>query len=112
MLACSAQDILAQLPEKKRRIVRVEIADPKKRSELLDMLALSETYNQRLAAHKKSRAEGAAREREQAELEELRQRKKHVLMQLFTLSGEAKLPGVLTHLQEFLNDPLSGKVRQ
>lgn len=74
------------------------------------MLTLSATYHQRVAAHKKSRSEGEARMREVAELEELRQRKKHVLLQLFTMSGEAKLPGVLKHLEAFLDDPLSGKV--
>ncbi len=98
------------MPQKKRSIVRVEIADPVKKAELLEMLSLSTTYNQRVAAQKKSRSEGEARQREVAEIEELRQRKKHVLLQLFTMSGEAKLPGVLKHLEVFLDDPLSGKV--
>jgi hypothetical protein len=110
LLYTITQDILAQLPEKQRRIVRVSIADPVKQAELQETLSLSATYNQRVAAHKKSRSEGEARQREAVELEELRQRKKHALLQLFTMSGEAKLPGVLKHLEAFLDDPLSGKV--
>jgi hypothetical protein len=61
--------------------------------------------------HKKTAAGDVAnRERNAVELAELKQRKKHVLMALFTKSGEAKLPAILKHLDAFLDNPLSGKV--
>lgn len=37
--------------------------------------------------------------------------KNAILMQLFTRSGEAKLSSIMTYIDDFLNDPLSGKVR-
>jgi hypothetical protein len=37
--------------------------------------------------------------------------RKAALLSLFTLSGAAKVDSVLTHVGEFLSDPLSGKVR-
>ena len=91
--------------------MRVGIEDPVKQQELKELLELSSKFNERVAAQKKSRAEGAARQQEMLEIEEMRARKKHVLLQLFTKSGEAKLPGILAHLTTFLDDPLSGKVR-
>jgi len=104
------KDILTQLPEKQRRIVQVPIEDLNKRSEMTSMLALAAEYEEKLSAHKRSRAQGAERAQEMEELAEMRARKKNVLMQLFTMSGEAKLPAILKHLEAFLDDPLSGKI--
>jgi hypothetical protein len=106
----ASQDILAQLPEKQRRIVRVPIHDPACCAELKDMLSLAAQYQEAQMAQKRSRSVGEARQKELRELEELRERKKHVLMTLFTKSGEAKLPAVLAQLEAFLDDPMSGKV--
>jgi hypothetical protein len=91
--------------------VRVPIQDPVICAELKDMLTLSAQYQERQLAQKKSRSVGEARQQELRELEELRERKKHVLMTLFTKSGEAKLPAVVKQLEAFLDDPMSGKVR-
>ncbi len=104
------KDILTQLPEKQRRIVQVPIEDLHKRSEMTSMLALAAEYEEKLMAQKRSRAQGAERAQEMEELAEMRARKKNVLMQLFTMSGEAKLPAILKHVEAFLDDPLSGKV--
>lgn len=104
------KDILKQLPEKQRHIVKVEISDTEKRDQMQELLGLAAKFEEKLSLHKKSRSEGAERQQEAAELEEMRVRKKHVLMELFTMSGEAKLPAILQHLGNFLDNPLSGKV--
>ncbi len=105
------KDILAQLPEKQRRIQKVDVLDPLKRADMKQMLALATQYEDMVTKHKKTAAGDVAnRERNAVELAELKQRKKHVLMALFTKSGEAKLPAILKHLDAFLDNPLSGKV--
>lgn len=104
------KDILAQLPEKQRRIIKVPIEDLGKKSEMAGLLSLAEEYEEKLAAQKRSRLQGAERAREMEELADMRARKKNILMGLFTMSGEAKLPAILTHMDAFLDDPLSGKV--
>ena len=105
------KDILAQLPEKQRRIVKVPIEDTARKTEMMGMLSLAEEYEEKLAAQKRSRSQGAERAREMEELAEMRARKKNILMSLFTMSGEAKLPAILKHMDTFLDDPLSGKVK-
>lgn len=104
------KDILKQLPEKQRHIVKVDIADVEKRTQMQELLGLAAKFEEKLTLHKRSRSEGAERQAEAAELEEMRVRKKHVLMELFTMSGEAKMPAILKHLEAFLDNPLSGKV--
>lgn len=104
-------DILTQLPPKERHVVKVDIQDPAKKAEMVGMLSLAAEYEEKLAAQKKSRLQGPARVQELEELAELRAKKKHILMNLFTMSGEAKLPAILKHMDTFLDNPLSGKVK-
>ena len=44
------------------------------------------------------------------ELNDLVRQRKNYLMELFTKSGEAKLPAILKQLKSFLDNPISGKV--
>ena len=104
------KDILAQLPCKTRQIIRVTIENKEKSTELYNLLHLTSKYEEEVKKQKKSKAIGEEKQRELNELNELRMRKKTVLMSLFTKSGEAKLPAILKHLEGFLDDKLSGKV--
>jgi SWI/SNF-related matrix-associated actin-dependent regulator of chromatin subfamily A-like protein 1 len=105
------KDILSQLPPKQRKIVKVAVKDAKKAEELKRMLSLADEYTEKLANFKLSTYTDLEQKRvKMEELAALRQEKKHVLMTLFTQSGEAKLPAILDHVTKFLDNPLSGKV--
>jgi SWI/SNF-related matrix-associated actin-dependent regulator 1 of chromatin subfamily A len=123
-------DILLSLPRKKREVVKVEVHDKAKRIELRRLLALFRANEDAKGwkaggggGKRVRRAAGAVVTDETAAVaagEDNKDKdfarlappdeKMSLLLQLFTQSGEAKLPAVLQHIQAHLDDPTSGKI--
>ena len=111
------KDILSSLPEKVREVVKVDVKDDAKKAALrkqLDMFLLHEAgkatgLNKKV---RKTTSEDSLTTTGSTPSETPEDRKAHMslLLQLFTHSGEAKLPGVLEHVKIFLDNPRNGKL--
>ena len=127
------KDILTQLPKKIRYVVRVDIRDENKRQDLRNIREQILERERTISAAKswKKRRVSLTKlnyvdqeinddneivnqdETYKKMIEDAAQgakERKSLLMDLFTKSGEAKLPAILGHLENFLNDKLSGKI--
>jgi SWI/SNF-related matrix-associated actin-dependent regulator of chromatin subfamily A-like protein 1 len=111
------KDILQSLPSKQREVIRVEVQDETKREELRRLLALfkaneesKESGNTSSVKKLKRNETSSAAVSSSNNSETSEHEKMSLLLQLFTQSGEAKLPGVLQHIKKFLDDPNSGKI--
>jgi len=139
MIRRMKKDILAQLPDKIRHIVKVDIPDDQNKAEMAELLAIITQYEDFLLKKRKineidsvfdiseanrdmnsnsSRGEYRNHNEEMRDLkrstndrlEELRVKKKHAILKLFNLSGQSKLPAIMQKLTLFLDDRLAGKV--
>ena len=131
MISRLKRDILTQLPPKRRHIVDVKVADEKLACELRsvddevklpnllsrrDLLKLIKSFEGRKRDHRLVVEEESTNSSSSEiavpllALPDATGSRKAVLMQLFTKSGVAKIPGILDHLRDFLDDPMSGKV--
>jgi len=139
MIRRMKKDILAQLPDKVRHIVKVDIPDDQNRAEMAELLAIITQYEDLLLKKRKinemdsvydisetnremnvnSNGREYRNHNEEMQdlkkntndrLEELRMKKKHAILKLFNLSGQSKLPAIMKKLTVFLDDRLAGKV--
>lgn len=113
------KDILTQLPQKKRYLVKVGVEDEPERRRLRSMLSQLSQYEELLKKRKVTRSKhrrphDEVDEEEQDEdvdpLDDAKKKRKSLLMELFRDSGIAKLPSILKQLQRFLDVDGGGKV--
>lgn len=131
MISRLKKDILTQLPPKRRHIVDVKVVDEKLARELRsfddevklpillsrsDLLRSIKSFEGRKRDHRLV-VGGESTNLPSSEtavpllaLPDATGSRKAFLMQLFTKSGVAKIPGILDHLRDFLDDGMSGKV--
>lgn len=119
-------DILKQLPPKKRFLMKITIEDQEKKKQFQAMLATLQQYEE-LAKRKKPKRmaaflldeeeEGggndfADTEKETGDVaeENIKVQKKRYLLELFDQSGIAKVPAILKHLGKFLDEEFTGKI--
>lgn len=131
MISRLKKDILTQLPPKRRHIVDVKVVDEKLARELRsfddevklpillsrsDLLRSIKSFEGQKRDHRLV-VGGESTNLPSSEtavpllaLPDATGSRKAFLMQLFTKSGVAKIPGILDHLRDFLDDGMSGKV--
>ena len=127
------KDILTQLPKKIRYVVKVEIEDENKRKDLRNIreqilerektISTAKSWKKRRTSYQKLNYvdqeinddneiinQDEAYNKMIEDAAQGAKERKSLLMELFTKSGEAKLPAILGHLHNFLEDKLSGKI--
>lgn len=114
------KDILTQLPQKKRYLVKVGVEDESERRRLRGMLSQLSQYEELLKKRKVTRTKhrlayddddnDIGEEANVDPLDDAKKKRKSLLMELFRDSGIAKLPSILKQLQRFLDVDGSGKV--
>eukprot|EP01038_Epipyxis_sp_PR26KG_P008999 gene8999-12140_t len=105
-------DVLSQLPKKKRYVISVPIVDEAKRAKLRLLIQNIENMEENLKLRKKSKLPQLALDENNGtvEVDELKSKKRNSLMELYSMSGEAKLPIVIKHLEKFLKNKMNGKI--
>jgi len=101
------KDILKQLPKKRREVIKVEVEDEFERVEMERMLEELKRLEDDAKERKRMRLNGNHVEPQDGDE---RQKKMNVMMALFNMSGMAKLPAILKHVEAFIANKLGGKL--